>query len=188
MSELDTIHLALAALAGAVALNLQLSFRLLRLLKRHGLDGAPARPLPVGAALAAVRGRQLAGAGGWAEAPRAGQPAVLLFLSSKCAKCRGKLAELAALAPLAARAGVALWLVSSEPRWRLRRFLAGSGLDGAALCVGGKAYRRLNPLLASPAYLFVDAHGALQAGGPIGDEDWLSFAAQMRELDADAAA
>ncbi|PHV08474.1 hypothetical protein CSQ96_02630 [Janthinobacterium sp. BJB412] len=188
MSELDTIHLALAALAGAVALNLKLSFRLLGLLKQHGLDGARADALPLGAPVPAVRGRPLVGRGPWREAPPAGRPTVLLFLSSKCVKCRAKLAEIAALAPLAARAGVELRLVSTEPGWRLRRWLAGSGLDGITLRVGAKPYRRLNPSLASPAYLFVDEHGALQAGGLVGDDDWLSFAAQMRELDADAAA
>nr|WP_255522886.1 redoxin domain-containing protein [Rugamonas sp. CCM 8940] len=127
-----------------------------------------------------------AAAGGWRDAPRAGQPTVLLFLSSKCAKCRGKLAEIAALAPAANGAGVDLWLVSTESGWRLRRFLAGSGLERITLRVAAKAYRRLNPQLSSPAYLFIDEHGALQAGGLVGDEDWFSFVEQMRDVDADA--
>ncbi len=192
MNELDTIHLALAVLACAIALNFKLSFRLLGLLKRHGLDSASVGALPVGQSVPGVRGRVLAAdggaGGGWRDAPRAGQPTVLLFLSSKCAKCRGKLAEIAALAPSANRSGVDLWLVSVESGWRLRRFLAGSGLDGITLRVAAKAYRRLNPQLASPAYLFIDERGALQAGGLVGDEDWLSFAEQMRDVDADAAA
>jgi hypothetical protein len=41
--------------------------------------------------------------------------------------------------------------------------------------------RRLNARNAAPFYLFVDDAGTVVASGFVGDDDWRSFDAQMRE-------
>jgi hypothetical protein len=42
--------------------------------------------------------------------------------------------------------------------------------------------RRLNARNAAPFYLFVDDAGTVVASGFVGDDDWRSFDAQMREV------
>eukprot|EP01031_Cornospumella_fuschlensis_P019599 gene19599-24015_t len=78
-------------------------------------------------------------------------------------------------------------LVSREPAWRLRRFLAVSPLAAVAARVSTKGYKALNPTMTSPYYLFLDEDARLQAGGIIGDENWTSFRAQLHEQLQDAA-
>jgi hypothetical protein len=176
----EVLAVILLLLALSVALNLALT---LHLAKAVGNLGAAARagalPAP-GEALDAVDGKRLAD-GAPLAVGGAGQPAVLLFLSSACPKCRHKLPEIARLAPLARAAGVELWLVSAEPAWRLRRFLRAGALAGSAVRVSGADYAMLNPLMSSPSYLFVSAAGTLDARGMIGDADWGSFCAQIED-------
>ncbi|MNN93726.1 hypothetical protein D3C81_2122260 [compost metagenome] len=40
-------------------------------------------------------------------------------------------------------------------------------------------YRRVNPLMSSPSYVFVNHEGTVEAAGLIGDEDWLALAEQL---------
>ena len=146
-----------------------------------------AQPLQIGAPVAAVMGRTL-GDGAAVMLPAVEQPVALLFLSSRCPACRGKLAEIAGLLAPAAQAGLQIRLVSAEPAWRLRRFLSGDALRAAAVVVSARRYARLNPAMHAPYYQFVDAAGVLQAAGPIGDDDWLSLHAQMDEVEQAAIA
>jgi hypothetical protein len=117
----------------------------------------------------------------------AGQARALLFLSSQCPKCRDKLPDIDLLLDAAAEAGLAMWLVSEEPGWRLRRFLRGRRLLERALLVSRHDYRSLNPNRASPAYQFIDHEGVLEASGFIGDSDWLALRAQLTHAHAEHA-
>lgn len=174
----DVLALILLLLALSVALNLKLSLHLLGIVNElRTVARAASMPAP-GEALDAFGGKRLAD-GAPLTLGGDGQPAVLLFLSSACPKCRHKLPEIARLAPLARDAGVALWLVSLEPGWRLRRFLQASPLAASTVRVAAADYAMLNPLMSSPSYLFVSAAGTLDARGMIGDEDWRSFCEQM---------
>lgn len=180
----DIIYLALAVLSFALALNLKLTIAVLRTARRE--RSMPAA-LAAGQDVPPVLARTLDG-----ERPvdlvAQGQPAVLLFLSSKCPKCRAKLPELARMAPGARQAGLALWLVSEEPRWRLRRFLRGSSLSPIAARVSEADYRLLNASLTSPAYFFIDHQGVLEAAGLIGDANWLALREQLAQADIGQAA
>ena len=40
-------------------------------------------------------------------------------------------------------------------------------------------YRKLNPTMSSPSYLFVNHEGIIEAAGLIGDEDWLALVDQL---------
>ncbi|MDM5176608.1 redoxin domain-containing protein [Massilia sp. DJPM01] len=181
MMDSDVLALILLLLALSVALNLKLSLHLSKVVNSLSAAAKAASQLPVGEAVPAFTGKALAG-GAPAALGGDGQPAVLLFLSSACPKCRQKLPQIERLAPLARDAGLALWLVSIEPAWRLRRFLRATSLAGSTLRVAGADYEMLNPVMSSPSYLFVSAAGTLDARGMIGDDDWRSFCEQMDEV------
>ena len=173
------VYLALALLAFAVALNLKLTVSVLHAALEERNAGSPTPP---GEAVPQVSGRPLdARFSPWS--PRRpvleGRPAALLFLASGCPKCHGKLAELERLLPAARQAGLDVRLVSHESTWRLRRFLGGRFPSSQALRLNRRDYQLLNPTGASPAYLFVDHAGILEARGFIGDENWLALRAQL---------
>ncbi|MED5523264.1 MAG: redoxin domain-containing protein [Pseudomonadota bacterium] len=175
----------LLLLSLSVALNLYLTFRILR-----RLDEPPQIPelLPTvpGGPLAAVIGKSLQGTK--LALGQEGKASALLFLSSQCPKCREKLPQITELAELAEPAGLQLWLVSTESSARLRRFLASTPLLSRVVRVAARQHKRLNPTLSSPFYLFVDHLGQLEAGGHIGDENWQSFAEQMQQIRQELAA
>ena len=128
----DILYFTLAALACGLALNLRLTLAVLqasRAEREMPQSLLPGMPVP------AVAGRGLRD-GRRASAGGAGQPAVLLLLASGCPKCKGKLPELEALLPLAQEAGLAMWLVSQEPAWRLRRPLTACRANAAAVAEG----------------------------------------------------
>jgi len=173
------IYLALALLAFAVALNLKLTVSVLHA-ALEARDAAS--PLTPGEAVPQVSGLPL-DARFWPGSPRRpvleARPAALLFLASGCPKCHGKLAELERMLPAAQQAGLDVRLVSHESAWRLRRFLGRSVPLSQVLRLRRADYRLLNPTGASPAYLFVDHAGVLEARGFIGDENWLALRAQL---------
>lgn len=177
----DVLAVILLLLALSVALNLKLSLHLLKVVGQLSAAAKAASLLPLGEVVGSFTARPLAG-GAPLTLGGEGQPAVLLFLSSACPKCRHKLPEIARLAPLARDAGVALWLVSLEPAWRLRRFLHAAALEASTVRVAAADYEMLNPLMSSPSYLFISAAGTLDARGMIGDDDWRSFCEQMDEV------
>ncbi len=162
----DVLYLILALLMLSVALNLALTLRLNRTVRRLAAAIPPAL-LQVGDVVPAI------------GALPAGVPAALLFLSSACPKCRDKLPEIKRLFPLAEQAGLAIRMVSMEPAWRWRRFLGEGELLRASVRLRRRDYLVLNPLLASPAYLFVDETGTLEAAGTIGDDDWQALCQQL---------
>ncbi|MYM97392.1 redoxin domain-containing protein, partial [Duganella vulcania] len=115
-----------------------------------------------------------------------GQAAVLLFLSSKCPKCKTKLPEIGRMLEPAEQAGLDIWIVSHEPGWRLRQFLRGFPLT-RALRMKLRDYKLLNPTLASPSYMMVNHEGVLEAAGTIGDDNWLDLRAQLADSEVDDA-
>ena len=52
--------------------------------------------------------------------------------------------------------------------------------------MSGRDYLQLNPHQQSPAYLFVDQQGQLQAAGLIDDDNWLAFVAQLQDINMTA--
>lgn len=173
-----TLQFVLAALAFAVAGNIWLTLAVLRASRRERIAPTalePGEPLP------AVQARPLAG-GARFQPGAASQAAVLLFLASRCPKCAEKLADIELLLPLAREAGLAMWLISEEPARRLRAFLPGNALREAAARLTLRDYRRVNPMMSSPSYVFVNHEGTVEATGLIGDEDWLALAGQLNAV------
>jgi len=174
--------LILALLAFGLAFNLHLSLAVLRRLRKE--RDTPALPVPApGDAAPQPQARRLGSRRGEALLP-SGQACALVFLTSKCDKCRARLPEVAALLAPAAEAGLAVRIASLEPAFRLRRFLAGTPLLDAVWQLRSDAYKTLNPRLAAPAYMFVNHEGIIEAAGLIGDENWLGLAAQLAGADA----
>ncbi len=165
----------LAFLAFGMALNLHLSLAVLRRQRmQHDVPAAPVAGDPAPPMLS----RRLGTRSRQPLLPE-GQACALLFLSSRCDKCRAHLPEVAAMLPAATAAGLEMRIVSIEPWFRLRRFLAGTPLAAAAHQVVTEDYKRLNPRFASPAYMFVDHQGVIEATGLIGDDNWLQLRAQL---------
>lgn len=178
--------LILAMLAFGLAFNLHLSLSVLR--RTRVERETPAQPVPMpGERAPVVQARHMESRGRAPLLPE-GQACALLFLSSKCDKCRARLPEVAALLPAASAAGLALRLPSLDPAFRLRRFLASTPLAGIAWQLRLDDYKRLNPRLASPAYMFVNHEGGIEAAGLIGDENWLSLVEQLTQAASDPAA
>lgn len=171
------LYLTLALLALGLALNIKLTLSVLHTARRE--RDVP-EPLPPGAPVPPVAARALRG-GAVHRIGAGGQAAALLFLSSKCPKCKTKLAEIGRMLAPAEQAGLDIWIVSHEPGWRLRQFLRGAFPLTRALRVTLRDYKLLNPTLASPAYLMVDHQGVLEAAGMIGDDNWQDLRAQLAD-------
>lgn len=106
---------------------------------------------------------------------------VLVFLTSKCKKCKSKLPELHESLEIANRLGVMIWILTLETKGRMKNFLQNDNLMDVSMRVSQSSYDYLNPEGASPYYLFIDAENTLQAQGFIGDENWVGFLKQLEQ-------
>lgn len=176
--------LILAILAFGLAFNLYLSLSVLRRTRME--RDMPAEPAPMPGERAPQLPARHMDTRARASLLPAGQACALLFLSARCDKCRERLPQVAALLPAAAAAGLALRIPSIEPAFRLRRFLRGTPLAGLVWQLRLDDYKRLNPRLAAPAYMFVNHEGVIEAAGLIGDENWLSLVDQLGQSEAEA--
>lgn len=171
----QSLHLTLALLALGLALNIKLTLSVLRTARR---ERDTPEALPPGAPLPPVPARALRG-GAAHRLGAGGRASALLFLSSKCPKCKTKLPEIGRMLAPAEQAGLDIWIVSHEPGWRLRQFLRGAFPLTRTLRVALRDYKLLNPTLASPSYLMVNHEGVLEAAGMIGDDNWQDLRAQL---------
>lgn len=179
MIDVDTLAVACMLLAACVALNLILTLKVLTAARAMVVNAtSPPRPA-VGERVPGVDARSRSGAR--IVLPVAGVANALLFLSSRCPKCRDTLPEIARLLPLASRDGLRISLVTIESRRRLAGFLDGA-LASAWARTDLRRYRALNPSLSTPHYLFVDAEGVLVARGDIGDEGWQRLREQLDDV------
>jgi hypothetical protein len=110
-------------------------------------------------------------------------PFVMVFLSPSCMDCKNKLPELAKLKNGMQHAGVRLFVIGLGKERQIKRFLKGNGLDNEAAVMEKPSVNKLNPLVASPFYLFVDDAGIVVSSATIGDENWLEFSSQMNEYE-----
>lgn len=179
--DINALYIVVCILTASLILNLKLTFNILALLRKLPLsDTVPLTP-HVGELLQ-VSAAKLINSHKKILFNQDELPSVLIFLSSKCPKCQEKLGEIHNLQTARKHAGLNMWLVSTEPAWRLRKFLHHTTLADMTVLLSKKDYKALNPRMSSPFYLFIDHLGRLEAGGMIGDEDWLSFIAQINEL------
>lgn len=181
--DMQIIYLVLVVLCLSVALNLKLTFDLLRLIRNPPEAEDPLAHLVIGDVIPEVQG-QLLSSGTQTALPLPGKPQVLLFLSSRCPVCKEKLQEIGLLYPFAQDAGVEFSFITLEAKDKFTDFLQSPVLSAVAVSLEASQYKLLNPALSSPFYLFVDHEQKLQTGGTVGDEDWQGFASQLSELSA----
>lgn len=179
--EASLLYTCLIILALLVALNLKLTLHLFELIRDPSLLNPPFLARPVGDFMPEIEGKSANNTP--VHLAELGQASVLLFLSSRCPQCKEKLAEIQALIPAADDAGLSLLLVTQEPLRHFSKFLQHELLLNQVVKVSSKQYKQLNPSISTPYYLFIDHLNQLQAGGVIGDEDWLSFSEQMSEVE-----
>jgi hypothetical protein len=180
-SSLHTLTLALLSLA--VAFTVFLVLRIAAVISAQEYLRSPAA-LPAGSRLPDFSGQRLRGGETVSADSLRGQSAVLLFLSPECGDCRQRIEELSPMYADIVCSGVQLWIVSARSRKRMTAFLQGSPLLDHVVLVKASVRQALNPRNAAPFYLFVDDEGRVLASNFIGDEDWLSFIAQVREPEA----
>ena len=184
-----TLLAGAAVIAFLISTNLRRVAALLRLTRRSETSEAPFT-LPLGQVIPAFEGRARADGRRVTSSELEGQAAILLFLSSGCPKCRGKVPELVQILPSIHRAGVGLWIVPADSRHDISPLLEGSALLDHVIFLEPAVRDQLNPRRAAPFYLFIDHRMVALASGQIGDDDWTSFVDQMKEIapDADTAA
>lgn len=168
------LAILLVALTFLTALNLLLTLRVTRFIAAASeepevlvpLIGKEAPPLWLGEAAASENGAAT----------------VLALLSPGCPDCKAAVPELAGILPAAAQAGVEIWVAAADKMHSLADLIARTPLAERERTIDPAARAALNPLGAAPLYIFIGADGVVEAGGYIGDEDWTSFVAQMREF------
>lgn len=179
----ELITIVLLILMFSVALNFTLTFRLFQVIRDLPHQEGATQSLPIGEVIPDLKARALHDKHPFSLHDVDADAQVMVFLSPKCSMCKDKLSDLEAILPAMQSAGVALVIVGLGSRWQMKRFFKDSGLVSQAVLMESKARRKLNPLDASPFYLFVDGQQTLQACGMLGDENWQSFQAQMHEIE-----
>ncbi|TXI49607.1 MAG: hypothetical protein E6Q50_07030 [Lysobacter sp.] len=178
------LSVLVVVLSVLVAFNLFLSLHLTKLVGALAHARLP-NTVPIGAPLPGFRARALDdGRRLDADTLLADRAAVLVFLSPGCKSCLQRIPELRRMLPLMDEAGVALWVVMTGRESRLRAYFDGTGLLPRVLRVNDRDMRRLNPKHSAPFYIFVDPTRIVQASELIGDENWLSFRAQIGDGDS----
>ncbi len=173
-----------AVLAFLFSTNLHGIASLLRRVSGSETADSP-RTLPLGQAVTAFEGRAREDGRTVTSAELEGQAAVLLFLSSGCPKCRGTIPELLRILPAIHSSGISLWIVPADSKHDIAPLLENSALLKHVLLMEPAARDQLNPRRAAPLYIFIDHQLVALASGLIGDDDWISFVDQMKELAPD---
>lgn len=176
----NLLLIVLIVLTAATALNLFLTLRLAAHI-RAAAEAAIPTTLPIGEAVPPFAGQRRADGSRVASGDWTGQPAVLVFLSPGCSSCRATVAELLAILPAMRGAGVALWVVPNDDRHDIAGLVGGTELLDHVLVLDAATRLRLNPRKGAPFYIFIDDRMIAQASNFVGDEDWRTFVAQMRE-------
>ena len=171
----NLLILALLVLTAATALNLFLTVRLAARIRAQPAEEI--LTVPIGRPIPAFEGQHWRDGRRIDAADLSQEPSVLVFLSAGCGACRGRITELMEILPGAQDAGVTLWIVQLDDMFELIRE---TPLRDHLLLLDGVGQKALNPVSAAPTYIFVGPGGVAQASGYLGDEDWRTFAAQMR--------
>jgi hypothetical protein len=180
--EPTLIFIVLIILSLSVALNLKLTFSLYKKINHLDLIDTPMFTAKIGDKLPDFKGQTLLEKK-WFHLNEVHQPTVLIFLSSRCPICKEKIPQIEAILPLLPEAGLLMKLISYEPKNSMIKFLNDSLLLNIILFADKKNYKKLNPSISTPFYIFVDHLGQLTTGGTIGDQDWMSFLEQMEEIE-----
>lgn len=171
----------LVILIALTILNLKLTLGLYKIINNPPANVNESAPAAIGELVPGIQAKQLLN-NVQVSAVTEGIPTALIFLSSKCPTCKEKLPQIEEIYSVAETAGLKLRIVSTESKKRLRHFLKNSELLSGVVITKRKEYKKLNPSLASPFYLFVDHESRLQTFGTIGDDDWTSFVQQMQDV------
>ena len=173
------VGVLLCLLSLGLALNFLISFRIIRIVRNvEGENLAPLTPVP-GTEIGALEVTMLV-SGKTIELHRL-SPAVLLFMSSRCAECRKKTDEVSQLARDAIPLEFGVWHVSMDkPRSGLPLFTEGP-LVKNVLMISEGALGLLNPRVSTPYYLLMGPSAEVQAGGIIGDDGWKVLLRQVKE-------
>ncbi|MEL6538702.1 MAG: redoxin domain-containing protein, partial [Bacteroidota bacterium] len=158
------------------------TFWVIRTIKRMpSATGDSAPPLPTGTVVADVSMDRFSDNETVSLSTYPQHAKALVFLGSKCPKCKAKLPELRASMAKTQNLGVMIWIVSVEKRRRIKNFLRDEVLLDATLRTNQDTYDYLNPQSAFPYYLFIDAENTVQAEGMLGDENWMNFIEQLEQ-------
>ncbi|HAA15623.1 MAG TPA: hypothetical protein DCE41_29505 [Cytophagales bacterium] len=166
----------------SVALNFWLTFWLIRTMKRLPIStNTTSPPLPAGTVVSDITLDRFTDKESVTLSAYPNHAKVLVFLGSKCPKCKTKLPELRASLDKTDNLGLLIWILSVEKKRQIKNFLRDEVLLGATMRTTQATYDYLNPQAAFPYYLFLDTENRVQAEGMIGDENWLNFLEQLEQ-------
>lgn len=176
--DITIIYIALFILGLSLALNLKLTFKLNEKISHLTLHDNSLLSVDVGEKLPDFKGKTFIDQS-FFHLQEIYQPAVLIFLSSDCPTCKGKISDLEAILPLISSAGLLIKFISHESKRAIQKFLGDSPLRSEVILSSKKQYEVLNPRYSSPFYLFVNHSMRLEAAGFIGDDNWIGFVEQI---------
>jgi peroxiredoxin len=180
--ELHTLVLIILVIS--VAINLKLTFILIRRVNPLVMANTPELTCDIGEKLPAFNAYTYEKKA--FDVSRLNKACALIFLSSRCPQCKEKLKDIRDILPNLTPAGLELRLVSLESRRRLKSFFETQDLLEKCLLTDKSNYLSLNPRSKTPFYLFVDHNGHLEAAGTLGDENWQGFLQQMQHIEQEA--
>lgn len=176
------IRFLLIFLLAAVTLNLFLTLRIAAIVREAPAPASTPLTLPLDEVIPHFSGVMIAGRRTLSSEALAGRATVLVFMSSRCGDCRKKVPEIEQLLPAIGKAGIMLLLVAMDTEATMKKFLGDTLLFEHVLVLDKEQRKRLNPLSATPFYVFVDDQGFAKASNYIGDENWEAFVDQMQAL------
>ena len=181
----EIVIFLIGGLSFAVALNFLLTFRLAAFVRSVPEPDNKPFKLAAGTLAPEYAGTMLKDKSWVTSQQLAGNPKVLVFLSSGCQTCKEKLDELQQMRGGIEKAEISLWLIGRESEKQVKKFLQHTGLMDLVVFMSGEIRKRLNPFDASPFYIFIDGQDTVQASGYLGDENWISFQQQISELQSE---
>ncbi|MDB2439251.1 redoxin domain-containing protein [Hellea sp.] len=175
------IYLTLCALVVTTALNLWLVVRLAQKVELIDQSDTPELTLPAGSRLPTI-------AAHLANDPQVDislndiqNAFVILFLSDGCPSCKEVAEEVSEHHSFFQSSNVGLWIMTLRAAPVIRKRLEERGLGRNIIDVSPESLKLLNPKSASPFYIFVNAENVIEAGDFVGDENWNSFVAQIKD-------
>ncbi|MFT5716227.1 MAG: hypothetical protein ACI9T7_000401 [Oleiphilaceae bacterium] len=185
MLNYTTVYYCLSFLALSVALNFWLTFKLLKVVNAISPPETSASSLSIGSEMLSFNGILLSTEQTFDFYTTSPVFSILLFMSTKCDKCKENLQELESLYALSDTLGLAIWLIFTDQPRHVRYFLNQSSLLSVAVKVTNKTSIKLNPHRISPYYLFIDENRRIQTSGLMGDKEWTRFQDQISNMQTD---
>jgi len=180
--NLALIWLALILVGSIAAVNLIVTLRILKTVKRNSRMLMPAQNIEVDQPVPNFKTTKLLDQSTLSSQDLLGYPIILIYLDVEDEHSKQAIKEIENLQYGLELADVILLLVATDAENKIRKLLKQSNLLHQVVEFDHATYNTLNPDHATCFYQFIDPDGNLQAKGSIGDTHWLNFVDQIEEV------